>query len=78
MTRPITAGVDGTAESHAALAWAAREAVRRDLALRVVHVWQLVPDQAFGAGTRETHDQWVREGWTRPRGASPNAIRGWT
>ncbi|WP_327699553.1 universal stress protein [Streptomyces sp. NBC_00459] len=62
MTRPITAGVDGTSESHAALAWAAREAVRRGLALRVVHAWQLVPDQAFGAGTRETHDQWVRDG----------------
>lgn len=62
MTRPITAGVDGTPESHAALAWAAREAVRRGLPLRVVHAWQLVPDQAFGAATRETHDQWVREG----------------
>ncbi|MDX3456491.1 universal stress protein [Streptomyces sp. ME02-8801-2C] len=62
MTRPITAGVDGTPESHAALAWAAREAVRRDLPLRVLHAWQLVPDQAFGAASRETHDQWVREG----------------
>ncbi len=62
MTRPITAGVDGSLESHAALAWAAREAVRRDLPLRLVHAWQLVPDQAFGAASRETHDQWVREG----------------
>ena len=35
MTRPITAGVDGSAESLAALAWAGREAVRRGLALRV-------------------------------------------
>ncbi|WP_055523013.1 universal stress protein [Streptomyces graminilatus] len=62
MTRPITAGVDGTAESDAALAWAAREAVRRDLPLRVVHAWQSVPDQAFGAASRETHDQWMRDG----------------
>lgn len=62
MTRPITAGVDGSLESHAALAWAAREAVRRNLALHVVHVWQQVPDQAFGAASRETHDQWVRDG----------------
>ncbi|MGQ4336451.1 universal stress protein, partial [Streptomyces hayashii] len=37
MTGLITAGVDGTDESLAALAWAAREAVRRDVALRVVH-----------------------------------------
>uniref|UniRef100_A0AAU1ZSB2 Universal stress protein n=1 Tax=Streptomyces sp. NBC_00093 TaxID=2975649 RepID=A0AAU1ZSB2_9ACTN len=62
MTRPITAGVDGTPESHAALDWAAREAVRRNLTLRVLHAWQLVPDQAFGAASRETHDAWVREG----------------
>ncbi|MDW4905381.1 universal stress protein [Streptomyces sp. ADMS] len=62
MTRPITAGVDGTPESHAALSWAAREAVRRNLALRVVHAWQVVPDQAFGASARETHDEWVRDG----------------
>ena len=40
MTRPITAGIDGTEESLAALAWAAREAVRRDLPLRVVHAWR--------------------------------------
>ncbi|WP_105972373.1 universal stress protein [Streptomyces geranii] len=62
MTRPITAGVDGTPESHAALAWAAREAVRRGLPLRVLHAWELVPDQAFGAAAKETHDEWVREG----------------
>ena len=62
MTRPITAGVDGSPESHAALAWAAREAVRRNLALRVVHAWELVPDQAFGAADRETQDEWVRDG----------------
>ncbi|MFD6288162.1 universal stress protein [Streptomyces sp. NPDC060205] len=37
MTRPITVGADGTAESLAAVHWAAREAVRRDLPLRIVH-----------------------------------------
>ncbi|MDQ0779464.1 nucleotide-binding universal stress UspA family protein [Streptomyces aurantiacus] len=40
MTRPITVGADGTAESLAALHWAAREAVRRALPLRVVHAWE--------------------------------------
>ncbi|MEU1319770.1 universal stress protein [Streptomyces tibetensis] len=41
MTRPITAGVDASQESLAALAWAAREAVRRDRPLRVVHAWRV-------------------------------------
>ncbi|WP_328498408.1 universal stress protein [Streptomyces sp. NBC_00414] len=40
MTRPITVGADGTAESLAAVHWAAREAVRRDLPLRIVHAWE--------------------------------------
>ncbi|MEV5433266.1 universal stress protein [Streptomyces sp. NPDC052701] len=49
MTRPITAGVDGSEESLAALAWAAREAVRRGLALRVVHAWRFQPHEALEA-----------------------------
>ncbi|MGV9557005.1 universal stress protein [Streptomyces sp. NPDC003401] len=60
MTGPITAGVDGTEESLAALAWAAREAVRRDLALRVVHAWAYQPDAAAEVADREAQRDWVR------------------
>ncbi|MEV0738827.1 universal stress protein, partial [Streptomyces sp. NPDC050549] len=61
MTRPITAGVDGSAESLAALAWAGREAVRRGLALRVVHVWRYEAHEALDTGDRDTQDRWVRD-----------------
>ncbi|MGI5423343.1 universal stress protein [Streptomyces sp. CA-179760] len=63
MTRPITAGVDGSQESVAALSWAAREAVRRGLALRVVHAWRAQPQEAPEAriaGDADGQAEWVR------------------
>ncbi|MEU8754652.1 universal stress protein [Streptomyces chartreusis] len=61
MTRPITAGVDGSEESLAGLAWAAREAVRRGVPLRLVHAWRFQPHDAIDAG-EDTQAQWVRDG----------------
>jgi nucleotide-binding universal stress UspA family protein len=61
MTRPITAAVDGTDESLAALDWAAREAVRRGLALRVVQAWRFQPYDAIDAADPDTQAGWVRD-----------------
>ncbi|MGW0996084.1 universal stress protein [Streptomyces sp. NPDC002520] len=60
MTRPITAGVDGTEESLAALDWAAREAVRRGLPLRVVHAWRYA--ESLATADRDTQHGWVSDG----------------
>ncbi|KUO15050.1 universal stress protein [Streptomyces dysideae] len=65
MTRPITAGVDGTEESLAALDWAAREAVRRGLALRVVHAWRFQPHEGIDAGDPDTQARWARDAVTQ-------------
>ncbi|MFF4486728.1 universal stress protein [Streptomyces sp. NPDC001544] len=62
MTRPITAGFDGTEESLAAVAWAAREAVRRGLPLRVLHAWRY--EDVDGAD-RDTQAGWVAGAVTR-------------
>lgn len=61
MTRPITAGVDGTEESLAALDWAAREAVRRGLPLRVLQAWRFQPYEAIDAADPDTQAGWVRD-----------------
>ncbi|MGW3115567.1 universal stress protein [Streptomyces sp. NPDC001107] len=71
MTRPITAGVDGTEESIAALHWAAREAVRRGLALRVLQAWRFQPYEAIDAADPDTQAGWVRD-------ALAEAVRGVT
>ncbi|MEW2155974.1 universal stress protein [Streptomyces sp. NPDC007189] len=60
MTRPITAGVDGTEESLAALDWACREAVRRGLALRVVHAWRYA--ESLATADRDTQYGWASQG----------------
>ncbi|MFI1484853.1 universal stress protein [Streptomyces sp. NPDC020747] len=61
MTRPITVGADGSAESLAAVHWAAREAVRRSLALRVVHAWEKSDGEDRTADVRDALAETARE-----------------
>lgn len=59
MFRTVTVGIDGSRESLAAAEWAAREARLRALPLRLVNVWEPVPEPMGRApvlGTRTGPD----------------------
>lgn len=54
MIRNVVAGVDGSPEGLAAADWAAREALRRGLPLRIVHAWEAgLPEGAPDAALPE-------------------------
>ncbi|MFF9287096.1 universal stress protein [Streptomyces griseosporeus] len=60
MVRTVVAGLDGSRESRAAAEWAAREATLRGLPLKIVHVWEPMPEplaQAHLLG-KETEAHW--------------------
>lgn len=63
MTRTVTVGLDGSPESRAAAEWAAREAALRGLPLKIVHVWEPVPQSAAQAPLLggETGQRWTEE-----------------
>ncbi|MEU5894509.1 universal stress protein [Streptomyces sp. NPDC047461] len=75
MLLPVIAGVDGSAESMAAAEWAAREAVRRERPLHLVHAWNWHPRQTDGelanAAQRHLAQRSLRQAEERVRGACP-------
>ncbi|MFB7272494.1 universal stress protein [Streptomyces sp. NPDC056244] len=60
MSRTVIAGLDGSLESRAAADWAAREAELRGLPLKLVHVWEPVPEPVAQASLlgAETQRHW--------------------
>ncbi|MET8630613.1 universal stress protein [Kitasatospora sp. NPDC004669] len=54
MTRSVLTGIDGSPQSEAAVHWAAEEAVRRGVGLRIVHAWPwLSTEYADGSLARD-------------------------
>ncbi len=70
MLPPVVAGVDGSAESLAAAEWAAREAVRRERPLRLLHAGNRHPRQEAGEVTDETR-RVLRQAVERVRATCP-------
>ncbi|WP_326718476.1 universal stress protein [Streptomyces sp. NBC_00243] len=60
MARTVIVGLDGSPESRAAAEWAAREAELRGLPLKLVHVWEPVPEPMAQAPLlgAETQQHW--------------------
>jgi nucleotide-binding universal stress UspA family protein len=63
MNRTVTVGLDGSPESRAAAEWAAREAALCGLPLKIVHVWEPVPEPVAQAPLLggETQQHWTEE-----------------
>ncbi|MDX5571520.1 universal stress protein [Streptomyces sp. ID01-9D] len=75
MNRHVTVGLDDSTESHAAAAWAAREAASRGVALRVVHVeeWPITPEipLTLAEALVERYETLLREAAERARRDHP-------
>ncbi|WP_371675440.1 universal stress protein [Streptomyces sp. NBC_01276] len=60
----VTVGVDGSPESRAAARWAAREAVLREVPLRLVHAVDWPLDPVFPGLGRQDVDRWADQALT--------------
>ena len=75
MLPPVVVGVDGSAESLAAVEWATREAARRERPLRLLHAWNWHPRQGgepANAAQRHLARRVLREAETRARATCPD------
>jgi nucleotide-binding universal stress UspA family protein len=59
MPRTVVAGLDGSPESLAAAEWAAREAERHEVPLRLVHAWDWQPMPYAPLAETEPHRHWA-------------------
>ncbi|WP_435060274.1 universal stress protein [Streptomyces sp. bgisy060] len=56
----VTVGLDGSAESMAAAHWAADEAERRKVTLRLVHAWPMLAPEPVRAASEIDQNYWAK------------------
>ncbi|MFE7764391.1 universal stress protein [Streptomyces sp. NPDC057438] len=56
----VTVGLDGSPESLAAARWAAEEAEKRRLTLRLMHAWPLLAPEPAGAPSEVDQNYWAK------------------
>ncbi|MDT0309781.1 universal stress protein [Streptomyces sp. DSM 44917] len=59
MIRTVTVGLDGSPESRAAAEWAAREALRRELPLRLLNAWETTAYPVLPQDDERTYRYWA-------------------
>jgi nucleotide-binding universal stress UspA family protein len=60
MQQVVTVGLDGSPESLAAARWAADEAQKRSLTLRLLHAWPMLAPEPAGAPSEVDQNYWAK------------------